>query len=134
MSLEFDRREQRTARRRHICHLCHKPILKGREYIYQTQKYEGEINTFKRHIHCDALMRAVLDGPMRGEYEWTEDEITETLREVCYDLHSAGTCDDKFYDECGDQDCYCCYLVQREMLKDPTILTAATHSVRENDE
>lgn len=134
MSVEFDRREQRRARIRHTCHMCGKPILKGREYIYHTQKYEGQINTFKRHIHCDALVIAALDGPLRGEYEWTDDEITEALREVCYDLHQKGTCEDGDYDECGNTDCYGCYLVQRELIKDPTILKAAERSVKENDD
>lgn len=136
MSLDFDRWEQRKARKRHICHLCHKPILRGVEYIYQTQKYDGSIQTLKRHIHCDALLDEVLANPklMGWAGEYTDDEVAEELREVCAVLHNYGECTEDDYEQCGNRDCFACYLVQRAVLKNPVKLRAAEQSVKDNDE
>lgn len=136
MSVDFDKTEQRMARKRHVCHLCHRPIQRGTEYICQTQKYNGSILVLKRHIHCDALLEAVLADPklMGWAGEYTDDEVTEELREVCAELHSHGECTEEDYERCGNRDCYACYLVQSAVLKDSAILRAAEQSVRDNDE
>lgn len=130
--LEFSKTEQRKARRNHTCYLCGKPILRGCEYICETQKYCGEINTFKRHIHCDALLEAMMFGPLKGECEYSEDEVTEELRDICAVLHNYGECSDEDFERCEDLDCYGCYLVQRAAIKNPVRLRAAEQSVRDN--
>ena len=131
--LELTRREQRTARKRHRCHLCGKPILPKAEYICEVQKYDGDFNTLRRHIHCDVLLDCVMpEFSIAGEY--TDDEVTEILRDTCAALHERGVCEDEWYEQCEDRDCYGCFFVQEALVGDADKLLAAQVSVRENDE
>lgn len=127
MSADFDRRDQRKARKRHMCHLCYKLIRPGAEYIYHTQRYSGEIRVFKRHIHCDAVMGAVLDMYFRDELEITEDEIAETIRDkICH------SCEKYENFDCLGHDCYACEIVQKTFLEH-VMLNAAIQSVKDNE-
>ena len=131
--LEFDRVEQRKARKKYACQLCGKPILCGAEYIYESLKYDGNIATLRRHIHCDALLDVVLPRlPDTGEY--SDEAVTEELRDTCAALHEKGVCEGADYDVCEDCDCYGCYLVLKEELKNPVIYYAAIQSVQNNSE
>lgn len=130
--LEFSSTQQRTARKSHKCDLCGKPILRGHEYICENQKYCGEFGTYKRHIHCDVLLEAMMFGPLKGACEYSEDEVTEVLRDICAELHDSGECQDEDFERCEERDCYGCYLVQRAAIKNPLRLLAAEQSVRDN--
>lgn len=127
--LEFSRKEQRTARKNHRCELCGKPIFKGCEYIYESQKYDGEIHTYKRHIHCDAMLDACLSTvyPDAGEYDVVS--VTECIwDEVC-----GAICGEDQREEC-DEDMAClfaCELCQKKLLP-PSLVGAAIQSVRDN--
>lgn len=58
-SVGREKRQQVRARRDHKCYICGEKISKGQEYI----KYSREVTIgygweeYKRHIHCDALLR-----------------------------------------------------------------------------
>lgn len=127
--LEFSNIEQRKARKNHKCEMCGKPIYKGCEYIYESQKYDGKIHTYKRHIHCDAMLDACLTSiyPDIGEYDI--DSVTDSIwNEVC-----CSVCGDEQRDECGeDWKClYACEICQKKLLP-PAMLGAAIQSVRDN--
>lgn len=131
--LEFDRNEQRTARRNHICQLCRKPILRGNEYIYESQKYDGKINTYKRHIHCDALLDAFLKSDWFDGQEYTDDEVHEWLCDQCNILFHHGKCSEEdYYEKCDMEGCFECELVQEKVLTKPEIFRAAKQSARDN--
>lgn len=128
----LNEQRQLVARKRHICQLCGRPILPGKEYIRQ-KWFDAGFCQASRHIHCDALLDAV-SGDLSCTYSFSCDEVTEILRDTCAKLHDSGICSDDDYEDCTDPDCYSCYLVQRERLGiNPTILNAAEKSVRDND-
>ena len=121
---------QLKARKRHICHLCRRAILPGCEYI-KAKWFDAGFCEVERHIHCDALLDTVA---LSDTDEFSDDEVTEELRETCAELHSSGICSDEDYETCADADCYSCYLVQRARIKEPMILRAAEQSVKQNTE
>ena len=61
MGVECYKIEQRKGRKEYICQLCGEKIRKGREYICESGRYDGEFFEHKRHIHCDALFNAYFD-------------------------------------------------------------------------
>lgn len=126
MQNDFRRKQQRISRKRYKCHLCGQDILSEKEYIYESVKYNGFINTFHRHIHCDAMLEACLTGDW-PENEWDEDGVTEFLYEkLCKQI-----CNEDQRDECSMLDLYGCELCQRKLLN-PATLQAAIQSTREN--
>lgn len=134
MSTEFYRREQRKARKSHRCDVCGKRIIPGREYIYASQKHDGEIQTFHQHIHCDALLDAFMDSDWYDGTEYSVDEVSEWLSDMCCDLFREGKCSEEDYqDKCDRGGCYECELIREKVLK-PDIRRAAEQSVKDNDE
>ncbi len=130
--LEFSRTEQRKARKDHKCDVCGKPILKGREYVFVSQKYDGEINTFHQHIHCDALLEAYLASDWYDGDEYSLDEVWEWLSDLCNDLYHEGKCSEEDYEEnCDKERCFECPLIFEKVLK-PEIRRAAEQDVRDN--
>jgi hypothetical protein len=124
--LEFQRVEQYRARKDYQCDLCRETIRKGREYIYEVQKFDGFLQELRRHIHCDALLSACLDAT--GEYEYDADGIACDIDELVCDA-----CEYARDDECDKAPCFSCEIVQEALLT-PTMLAAARQSVRENME
>ena len=123
---------QLKARKRHVCHLCGRPILPGAEYI-RAKWFDDGFREVARHVHCDVLLNAIAPE-LSDQSEFTEDEVTEILRDTCAELHNNGKCSDDDYNTCVDADCYGCYLVQLARIASPVILRAAEKSVRENME
>lgn len=123
--LEFSRTEQRKARKDHKCDVCGKPILKGREYVFVSQKYDGEINTFHQHIHCDAVAAAYTEE--YGGIEQVEDVADWLVCEVCESCPERATCG------AGKYDTFACEIVHKNVLP-ATLLAAARESVRRNDD
>ena len=74
--------EQRKSRKEYNCQLCNQKILKGREYICESGRYDGEFFEHKRHIHCNAIFEAYFSEPWIDD-EYTEDEIFDYVRDVC---------------------------------------------------
>lgn len=124
--LEFIRKEQYRAKKDYTCHLCGETIRKGREYIYEVNKWEGMVNDYRRHIHCDALLDAW--AAETGDDEYTDTEISEY---ICDRVCSRCVCGEE--DECDKAPCFSCEIVQEALLT-PTMLAAARQSVRENME
>lgn len=134
MSDDFWRQEQRKARKGHRCDVCGKPIIKGREYVYVSQKYEGEIQTFHQHIHCDALLNAFMESDWFDGTEYSIDEVHEWLSDMCNELFHDGICSEEDYEEnCDKGRCYECALIREKVLK-PEIRRAAEQSVKDNKE
>lgn len=130
--LEFYRSEQRKARKNHECDVCGKPILRGCDYIYASQKCDGEIYAFHQHIHCDALLDAFLASGCYDGVEYSLDEVQEWLSDLCSDLHHEGKCsEDDYYDKCDRERCFECPLIFEKTLT-PEIGRAAEQSVRDN--
>lgn len=128
--IEFSRTEQRKARKDHKCDVCGKPILKGCEYIFCSQKYDGEIHTFHQHIHCDALLDAFVTSHDGSDYDL--DEVWYWLSYLCSQLHREGKCPDKeYYEDCDKQRCYECALIREKVLR-PEISRAAEQSIKDN--
>ena len=75
------------ARKKHICTLCHRPILKGTRYIYETIKPwshpdNESYSVYKAHLRCHKLWLDVGDGVdwifPADNYEW--DQLTGELK------------------------------------------------------
>lgn len=123
--LEFIKRDQHKARREYTCHLCGKTIKTGAEYIYEVSKYNGRVNDFRRHIHCDALLSAWAE--VTGKDTYTAEEIGNFIRdEICF------RCPVGRLSICDKAECFACDVVLGFLLP-PTILAAAQKSVRENE-
>ena len=132
MSLEFERREQRRARKPYRCDVCDKPILKGREYIHVTQKFDGEIHTFRQHIHCDALVDAYAGSDWSDGWEYSADEVREWLGDMCVDLYHEGKCPERdFLENCEQTGCFECARIRERALR-PEVRRAAAQSVKDN--
>ena len=71
MGVECYKVEQRNGRKDYVCQLCGKRIVKGREHIYESGRYEGSFFGHRRHIHCNAIADAFFAE------SWTEDEYNE---------------------------------------------------------
>ena len=84
--------EQRKSRKEYECQLCGLKILKGREYICESGRYEGKFFENKRHIHCNAIADAFFAEP------WSENEYSE------YEI----------WDYCRDYGCHACPKEKRE--------------------
>lgn len=124
--LEFQRVEQYRARKDYKCDLCGKTICKGRQYVYEVQKFYGDLQEIRRHIHCDALLDAYLCET--GADEYTADSVSD----YACDLVCSG-CQFGQEDECDKTPCFSCEIVHKALLT-PTMLNAARQSVRENME
>lgn len=123
--LEFFRQTQHRAAREYTCDLCGRTIRKGVQYVYEVSKYNGMLNDFRRHIHCDALLHAWSAETGGGEY--TVEEIGDFLRDgVC------SHCDLFEMDECDQTECFSCDGVLGALLR-PAELAAAKESVLENE-
>lgn len=130
--LEFSRTEQRKARKSHKCDVCGNPILKGCEYIFSSQKYDGEIHTFHQHIHCDALLDAFLNSDRYDGSEYSLDEVREWLSDLCNEIYREGKCPENDYEEnCDKEGCFECALIREKVLK-PEIRRAAEQSIVDN--
>ncbi len=125
---DFMREEQYRARRDYTCHLCGGMIRAGTEYIYVVSKYEGRLNDYRRHIHCDALLNAW--AAETGACEFSEYEIGEYLYdEVCR------SCGLRETDGCAEVTAFSCDAVLTALLNaSPTLLTAARESARVSKE
>lgn len=124
--LEFTRTEQHRARRDYVCHLCGKTIRAGAEYIYEVSKYDGRLNDYRRHIHCDALLNAWAYKTGADEYE--DSEIGTYLHDVV-----CSSCGLRGSGECAEETVFSCDTALVTLLR-PTVLAAAMKSVRENEE
>ena len=102
MSCEFYRTEQRKAGKDYVCQLCGKAIRKGREHVYESGKYDGEIFSNRRHIHCDALIRLYAERNDKEPAEVPGYEIKAWLESVC-----DAECMPGFSKRCG-QDRFSC--------------------------
>ena len=126
--MEFYNCEQRKGRKEYRCELCGKPILKGREHIYESGKWDGQLFDRRRHIHCHALAEAYFDQAYDNEY--TVDQICDWVSEVCSDF-----CQDEHeeeYDNC-DVPVWECPRVFETLLH-PQTVRAALESVEQNRE
>lgn len=117
--------EQRKSRKEHECQLCGKKILKGREYICESGRYDGEFFEHKRHIHCNAIFEAYFSEPWTDN-EYDEDMIYEYVRDVC------SGCQEYEYDQCN-RDPYSCETVIRKLVPE-SVQGAAMESVEANRE
>ena len=124
MSCDFYRTEQRKAGKDYVCQLCGKAIRKGREHVYESGKYDGEIFSNRRHIHCDALLDSFWAiAPMD---EWDEQEVYEYVREVC------AACPLWHDDSCVESPYWCPVVIEK--LVEGNARTAAIISIQENRE
>ena len=79
------------ARRSHTCNYCHAPIEKGERYCRSVNKFDGELYTWKAHIHCDHVAQAIWDwvDPDEGMDEFTFQECS---KQVMHDFFCKGNC------------------------------------------
>lgn len=130
--LDFSERRQTQARKRHKCHICGKAILPGCEYIHEKQKYDGRFFDLKRHLHCDAILDAYLDGSSESEY--SDDAVWDFVSDICGELFAEWICtEEDYYDKCDKQRCFECPLVFKRLLK-PSLLAAMEADVKANEE
>lgn len=130
--LEFYKSEQRKARKNYMCDVCGRPILRGRDYIYASQKYDREIQTSHRHIHCDALLDAFFASDRYDGVKYSIDKVLDWLFDLCNELYRQRKCSDKdYYEKCDMERCCECPLIFEKALK-PEIRRAAEQSVRDN--
>lgn len=111
--LEFSITERRKARKDHRCDVCGKPILKGCEYVVESQKHDGEIYIFHRHIHCNALLEAYQASNWCDGDEYSIDEFVEWLSDLCNDLYHEGKCEEN----CDKKRCFECPLIFEKTLE-----------------
>ena len=130
--LELYEKKQQKARKRHRCHICGKAILPGCEYIHEKQKYDGEFNDLKRHLHCDAILDAYLD--VSSESEYSDDEVQEFVSDICGELFAKWQCTEgDYYEKCDRERCFECPLVFKRLLN-PSLLAAMEADVKANEE
>lgn len=109
--------------------MCGRNILTGAEYVYECQKFNGEILQMRRHIHCDAMLEAYFDAEQPDEYG--ESEVHEW---VCD--RSCNGCPHADSGDCeaaGTDAVWGCAFAQRAILP-RSVQAAAKRSVLENDE
>lgn len=123
--VEFYNREQRKGRKDYVCQLCGRRIRAGREHIYESGKYDGEIFSNRRHIHCDAVLEAFWDAASADE--WDEQEVCEYVRDaVC------SACP-LWHDDSCEESPYWCPVAIEKLVKG-NAGTAAIISIQENRE
>lgn len=79
------------ARKPHVCDYCHAPIEKGERYCRSINKSDGEVYTWKAHVHCDHIARAIWDwvGPDEGMDDCT---FRECSKQVMHDFYCKDNC------------------------------------------
>ena len=86
----FADREQRRARKSHVCELCHGEIHVGQEYIRHSGAYCGQFFSEKTHVHCDAIGLAFLE---KGADEYSGEAIRGWIgNAVCPGCQERGRC------------------------------------------
>lgn len=65
---EFFRQSQPFARITHRCVECDRTIAVGERYIYSTGKWDGQITSYRRCLHCEAVAEALREMPCYCDY------------------------------------------------------------------
>jgi len=124
MGCDFYNSEQRVGRKDYACQLCMRVIPKGTEHIYESGKFDGNYFSHRRHIHCDAILRAFWDEWSEDEYD--EQEVYDFIREACFG------CEKWHEDECEEDPFWCRKVI--ETLLEGTDRMAALESAGLNRE
>ena len=80
------KREQRNSRKSYECEICKGRILENRDYIILTVQPipGGERTRYRRHIHCDALIRLYAEEHhLEGDEQVVLDGLREWLAKTC---------------------------------------------------
>lgn len=81
-----EKRIQRKARETHGCDICGRTIFENSDYIAIThQKSDGLRVRYKRHIHCDALIRLYAEKYGVNPADVKTREALAWLETVCED-------------------------------------------------
>jgi hypothetical protein len=59
---DFYRETRPIARKEHRCCECRRPIRPGTEYLHIAGKWNGDVQTFRRHLRCHRVSLAIEKG------------------------------------------------------------------------
>ena len=82
MSYDVIEHRSKVARKQHDCDYCHNPIMKGEEYDYQKNIFDGEFYEWHTHLACSRVAAAIWDycDPDEG---MSDQEFRDGCQEVC---------------------------------------------------
>jgi len=122
-----EKRIQRKARETHGCDICGRTIWENRDYMTVTcQKIGGARVRYKRHIHCDALVRLYAERHDMEPGDAKTDDVLAWLESVC-----ETECMPGFSGKCN-QDRFSCGQVLWSLLRHRPGYSAVVKSAQQN--
>jgi len=100
---DFYTEKKVKARKQHKCELCTDLIEKGEIYLKSVSVWEGDFNSYKRHLKCAKILDSYLSDIGYGEYSLDDfgDWLNEKYCRACKNYEDRDCNHDKEPINCG---------------------------------
>lgn len=112
MSLDFSTSYHHIAKKQHICNLCGEAIKIGEKYLRYSGKYDDYFFDEKYCADCENCLDYYCC--ITGEYEYTDDDVLDTLRDRFCDGCVHGFKTDDCIDDC-EESLWHCAIIQKAL-------------------